>query len=239
MVPDLKLHYFNSQQSSALKDYGVSVSSGEYVAVLEADCIPSSNWLRLLLAAVRTDDLAVSSGRTSYGFHSTYRRVMSLLDRSWDDLGDSGETNMISNNGAVYRRSILERFPYPDAVTPFLSAHERNKRIRRAGHRFYYERNAVMIHAIGGWSFVRDFHRNKGHQAMESCARKSFAAIPGLLVKRIRVALSNYRRLGAQYLSWYDWPFAVVMLFTSRIPELVGMIDALRNVDRIPGTAYR
>jgi hypothetical protein len=75
---------------------------------------------------------------------------MNLLHRSWDDPGRSGATKEISNNGAIYRRTLLEKHPFPDAVTPFVSAAVRNKKIREAEHRFYFEREATMKHAIGG-----------------------------------------------------------------------------------------
>ena len=143
-IPDLKVHYYDSIKSAALKDYGVILSSGEYVAVLESDCVPSRNWLRLLLEAVVNNEWVIASGRTFYGDETTYRRIMNLLHRNWYDHGKSCETNYISNNGAVYSREILEKFPYPDSVTPFLSAQIRNKQIQREGYRFYFERSVTM-----------------------------------------------------------------------------------------------
>ena len=96
-----------------------------------------------------------------------------------------------------------------------------------------------MKHAIGGWSFIWDRHRNKGHQAMESCKHKRFRVIPKLLIRKARADLRNCRRLGKEYLRWYDWPLVSILLFMVLVPKLVGMTDALRNVKSIPNTAYR
>jgi glycosyltransferase involved in cell wall biosynthesis len=237
--PNLKVVYFDSEQSAKLKDYGVSLSSGEYIAVIESDCQPSPNWLRMLLKAVRENAWAISSALCIYGEATSYQRVMSLLDRSWRDLGQSGEAEGISNNGAMYQRKVLEEYPYPDAVTPFLSAQERNTRILKAGYHPYFEREATMIHALGGWDFLWDLHENKGHQIMASSKQQSFRSIPKLLLRKTRKDLGNCRRLGKDYLKWYDWPLYVVLLLSLLLPKFVGMTHALAKVNRIPKTAYR
>ena len=167
IVPGLKTIFLNERKSSKLKDYGVKQATTEYVAVLEADCVPCLEWLRLLSHVLRTrEDVSVVSGRTWYGQGTMLKRSLSLLDRGFDDLGQSGSTIHVSNNGALYRRAVLAQFPYPDAITPFYSAGLRNQSMVQAGHRFYFEREAVMRHAIGGWHFVKDFRRNSGYSAM-------------------------------------------------------------------------
>lgn len=238
-LPELKLHYCDSEKSSVLKDYGVSVSQGRYIAVLESDCIPSRNWLRLLLAAVSDDKFDIASGRTWYGDETSYRRVLNLLHRSWDDLGYSCESVHISNNGAMYSRAVLTRFPYPDGVTPFVSADERNDRIRKAGYRFYFERTVAMRHAIGGLSFIWDYQRNKGHQRMMTHHRLTCKAVIKLMFLRLKKVFWLSSKFGSEYLRWYDWPLLFLIAPYELVPFTVGMIDALKQVDQIPGSAYR
>lgn len=239
LIPDLIVGYYDSDQSATLKDFGVGLSSGEYIAVLESDCIPSANWLRLLLEPVVNKDYAISSGRTYYGEKTSYKRIMNLLHRSWYDHGKSCETNYISNNGAIYTREVLEMHPYPNAVSPFLSAQIRNEKINKAGHRLYYEREVLMKHAIGGLPFIWDLQRNKGHQRMNSFWRVSLSSIPRILIAELQENMQQCKRHGKQYLRWYDWPMFVFYMFISMIPFSVGMIDALNDVKRIPGSAYR
>lgn len=239
LIPDLIIGYYDSDQSATLKDFGVGLSSGDYIAVLESDCIPGTNWLRLLLGPVINNDCAISSGRTSYGEETSYKRIMNLLHRSWYDHGKSCETSYISNNGAIYKREILEMFPYPDAVSPFLSAQIRNEKIHQAGHRLYYERSVVMTHAIGGIPFLWDLHRNKGHQRMSSFWRVGPSSIPRILASKLQENIRLCRQHGKEYLRWYDWPMLLFFMFFSQIPFSVGMVDALNDVKRIPGSAYR
>ena len=238
-IPELSVHYCESNQSAKLKDFGVRLSSGDYVAVLESDCIPSSNWLRVLLDAVTTGGYDAASGRTWYGEESSYRRVMSLLHRSWDDLGHSTETTRISNNGAIYRRELLERYPYPDAVTPFVSAAMRNAQLVEAGYRFWFARNALMRHDIAGLDFVWDYQRNKGHQSMASTQSRNPLAMPLTLMRKIQNDCRHAAWLGPEYLRWYDWPNLTILMGIEAVPFLAGCLDAVKGVDAIPGSAYR
>jgi len=65
-----------------------------------------------------------------------WRRCLSLVDRAFDDFRRARLTPHVSNNGALYRRHVLERFPYPEAATPFLSSRLRNRAMYEAGHHF-------------------------------------------------------------------------------------------------------
>ncbi len=238
-IPDLKVHYYDSIKSATLKTYGVSLSSGRYIAVLESDCVPSKNWLRLLLEVIVNKEWVVASGRTYYGEETTYRRIMNLLHRSWDDHGRSCETRHISNNGAVYKRQILEKFPFPDAVTPFQSAQIRNAQIRQEGYRFYFERAVTMRHTIGGWSFIWDLQRNKGHQKMCSYHHHTFSVMPKLLVSKLKQNAQSCRLFGKEYLRWYDFLLLPFFMLAELVPFSVGMVDAINKVQSIPGSAYR
>lgn len=235
-VPHLQILYYDSIQSAVLKDYGVSQCQHEYIAVLESDCTPTHNWLRELMSGLLSGDYAASSGRTYYGEFSSYRRVCNLLHRAWDDPGKSGPTSKVSNNGAIYRREILEAFPYPHAATPFLSAELRNDKIRAAGHVFYIAREGAMQHAIGGLAFLWDLQRNKGHQCMSVSAHKSLSL---LMKEKLKLDWFHAKRIGKQYLRWYDWPLFVFLSFYEVVPHLIGARYARVNVEAIPGSSYR
>ena len=238
-LPNLQIHYFDSLKSAALKDYGVLQARGRYVAVLESDCLPEPQWLGRLFEIVHNGEWAIASGRTHYGHETTYHRVLSLLHRSWYDTGKSGSTDYVSNNGAIYERAVLEKYPYPDSTTPFLSAHLRNDRILADGHRIYFDRDVIMRHAVGGWSFLWDLQRNKGHQAMSYHGPRSVFSMRRLLTAKLHQNVRDCRRVGSDYLRWYDWPLVPVIVLAEALPYCVGMIHALNDVQHIPGSSYR
>ncbi len=237
--PGATVVYHDSMQSAAMKDYGVSLCTTEWVAVLEADAAPEHDWLSSLLdAAAAHPEYDIVTGRTNYGTDSTWKRALNLLDRSFDDHGHSCPTRHISNNGALYRTSVLRKFPYPAAESPFLSARLRNERIFRAGHKSYFERRAVTRHAIGGLGFVIDFRRHTGFADLMQADPPRLRAIPRRLALRIREEIGNVVRVHGNYLRWYDWPLVAALFCFARIPELAGMLAARRD-GRLRHSAYR
>ncbi|GJL94842.1 MAG: hypothetical protein DHS20C05_12470 [Hyphococcus sp.] len=239
-LDDLEIVYGPDERSAALKDLAVAQCNTPWVAVLEADALPSPNWARLLMeAAHQNPDYDIFSGRTYYGDETSWMRVLNLLDRSFDDRGASGDTSHVSNNGALYRTELLKEFPYPDAGSPFLSSRKRNAAMQRAGYRFYSQRNALMRHAVGGLDFVNDFRRNTGYSDMMTLTHRSPLKIPGLTARRMKSEIGSALRVGGEYLKWFDWPLFALMFLYVRLPELAGMRSALQNSQHLKNTAYR
>lgn len=240
IVPDLKMVFFNSDRSSALMNQAIRHTSGKLVALMEADCIPDPGWLRKLVVTLNNyPEISVVSGRTTYGNNTMIERCLSLLHRGFSDLGYSGLTKHISNNGALYRREVLERFPYPETITPFLSSWRRKNRIKKDGHLLFFERSAGMIHALEGWRFIVDLHRNRGYAAMMIDSQTAYSKIPWLLIKSLLTECSSLYRLGKKYLHYYDLLPALALMVILPFLEIPGMLDAIKGRDHIPGTVYR
>jgi hypothetical protein len=237
--PNATIVYHDSTKSAAMKDYGVSLCTTEWVAVLEADSVPARDWLRSLLdAAAEHPEYDVITGRTTYGTDSSWQRALNLLDRSFDDHGHSQPTQFISNNGALYRTQVLRKFPYPEAETPFLSSRLRNQQIIQAGHKVYFEHRAVTRHAIGGFGFIVDFRRHTGFADMLMAGAPSVGKIPRRLAQRVRRDIGNVVRMHGEYLRWYDWPLVAALFCFARIPEVLGMLAALKE-GPLTHSAYR
>lgn len=223
-----------------MKDYGVTLAADDWIAVLEADCARATDWLRLLLrAALQHPEMEAVSGLTNYAEERSYKRVLNLLDRSFNDSGSSRPCSFVSNNGALYRATLLRQFPFEDASTPFLSARLRNRKMMASGHKFYFERTAVIRHAVGELSFIRDYRMNLGHMQMVLKERRSLARIPALMLKNRLGDLRRYRWLGRLYLRLWDLGLGAILIFGIRVPEAIGIYHAVRNVRALPGTAHR
>ena len=238
--PRLRMVFAADARSAALKDHGVTQTQTPLVGVVEADCLPKPSWVRHLRAVLHSQlEIDIASGRTIYGTDTSYQRVLTVLDRAYDDCAGSGPSRAISNNGALFRREVLERFPYPDSASPFESSRVRNESIWQAGHRSWSEADAVMIHAIGGYDFIRDFRRNTGYADMQTEARRSLGLIPRLLARRARYELMHALRVGPTRLRLHDWPLLALAWAAVRPLEIPGMIDAVQSRSAIPRTAYR
>jgi hypothetical protein len=238
ICPRFRIVFSAESQSAKLKNVGAESTNAELVAVLDADCLPNEAWLHVLVAVLRErPDVAAVSGRTHYGDESSYRRALSLVDRSFDDLGRAGLTPRVSTNAALYRRSLLTRFPYPESATPFGSALLRIQAMARASDvRFFFEPAAVVRHALEGWDSIRDFRRHIGYIDMMGDPR--LRSIPSLLWQRLSFHGRDCLRLGPSYLRWYDWPLAAAFLAASPFLQVPGMFDAWRGRDAIPRTSF-
>ena len=240
IVPLLRIVYLNSDRSSVLMNQAISFTSGKLVALMEADCIPDPGWLRKLVEIMNNyPEISVVSGRTSYGNNTITNRCLSLLHRGFSDLGHSGLTGHISNNGALYRRDVLEQFPYPESITPFLSNWKRKNHMKKYGHLLFFERSAEMVHALEGWKFIVDLHRHRGYAAMMIDGQPAWSRIPWLLVKSLITECSSLFRLGNNYLEYYDLVPALAFLVILPFLEIPGMLDAIKERDHIPGSVYR
>jgi len=239
MVPNLRVVFSQETRSAELKDHGVSVTSSPFVAIIEADCRLNAEWLRVLVDVLRSHpEVSAVSSKTTYGAGSLWRRCFTLLDRAYMDLGHTGPTRNLSNNGALCRRELLERYPYPEANSPFISAALRVNQINRDGHVLFFEPRAVATHAFG-WKMERDLRRNRGFQHTTLAANRRMSTILGIQFRKMAVEARHCLRIGRKYLRWFDWPAVTLLLVIVRFLEIPGILDTLRNEDDVPGTAYR
>ena len=241
IAPRTRFLFTDETQSAKLKDYGVRHTDTDLIAVIEADCTPNPAWLRTLVSVLREHpEVDVVSGRTWYGDQNAYRRCLNLLHRAFDDYGKPSPSGYISNNGALYRRPVLETFPYPEAITPFLSCRLRNRRIHEAGHTFYFHPDARMRHAIGRLAFLFDVHRNVGYaDMMQAPGGPAIKSIPRVLLRRTKREIADLRRVGRGYLKGSDRVLLALLMVTGRFFEIFGMMDAIARRGAIPNSAYR
>jgi hypothetical protein len=235
----LQVIFSKSHKSSVLKNMGAKCVTTDFVAVMEADCIPSPKWLSVMCCCLKENkEYSIASGKTTYGSETTWKRVLSLLDRSFDNLEEAGQTPHISNNGAIYRREVLQNFPYSKSATPFLSSRLRINRLLRRGHKFYFEPRAIMHHAIGGLGFIVDFRRNTGYADMMCHADKKITQIPFVMKNRFVREVADCLRL-SKNLKWYDWPLAITLQLIVPFLGIPGMFDALIKRPQVANSSYR
>ena len=239
-------HTHPTDESSQLKDAGLAYCSQALIAVVEADCLPEPGWLKALTDAMQNEaSIDVVSGRTIYGREGMLMRVMSLMDRGFIEHRRHGRIIHVSNNGALYRRKILERYKYEDASGPFVSANLRQQAMLADGVTMAIAPAAVSLHASGGWGFLWDVRRNKGYQfARMKLLRKTIAPTRlGLALHAIGFSFRSDRRTAVavwgNYCRWSDLPLFAAMMLAVRVPEFLGAFAAHDPEAFKASTAYR
>jgi len=244
--PSVIVATHDSDESSQLKDAALAHCRYDLVAVVEADCLTRPGWLAILYeAVVKNPEIDAISGRTLYDHDTMMRRVMSLLDRGFIERRNrNGQIIHISNNGALYRRPILERYRFEADHGPFVSSHLRQQAMLRDGVTMEVATEAISIHAYEGPAFIWDVRRNKGYQyARMDLLTKGQRSRLGLACRAVKTSFKENRQtaqaVGKSFCRWTDWPLFWAMMLLVRIPEFTGALAACDPAAFKASTHYR
>ncbi|MGX5840169.1 glycosyltransferase [Mesorhizobium sp. ArgA1] len=231
--PSVIVATHDSDESSQLKDAALAYCRHDLVAVVEADCLTRPGWLAILYEAFeRNPKIDAVSGRTIYDQDTMMMRVMSLLDRGFIERRNrNGQIIHVSNNGALYRRPVLERHRFEADHGPFVSSHLRQHAMLKDGVAMEVATEAVSIHAYEGLGFIWDVRRNKGYQfARMDLLSKGRRSRLGLACRAVRTSFKENRQtaqaVGTAFCRWTDWPLFWAMMLLVRIPEFTGALAA-------------
>jgi len=250
ILPGLQIRYFPVSDSYSLKNAGMRAVKSEFVAQLDADCQPSSNWLRAALATMRRDKAITGvSGLTTYAETALPVRLSALLSRGYLSPGKSGSTEFLSNNCAVVRREAFLLHPLPESLGAFSSRMQSNAMLLDGG-RFWFDGDILIIHEFEGWRMETDIRRNLGWGTVTTrladgslpysgLVRLGPLSIPAIWAGKLWNCWMDCLRCGRQYgLRWFEVPLALAAACVVISMEVPGMWVAYRR-EKLSATAYR
>ena len=251
IVPNCRFEYFAANSSYELKNLAVDASSGDWVAIVDADCIPNAGWLRTWRAHIAANpNAAVISSKTKYPGRNMLERVLSLLTRAYIDPGGAGVSHFVSGNAACYRREIYLAHPLPVGLGAF-AGRIQSESILRAGGELRFDPAMIVVHDFEGWQMELDIRRNHGFCTVAtrladrrlpyaSLIRMGVAAIPlivsGKMLDAWTVCLRNFRDYDVRML---ELPLAFALVFLLQLLEIPGMLAAYRGDADTGISAYR
>jgi hypothetical protein len=250
IVPNMKILYIDAESSYELKNRAMETAVGDWLAIVDADCIPQRSWLQVLRAAIALNsDAAAISSRTIYPGHSLLERLLGLLSRSYLDPGHSGQTRFISGNAAAYRYEVYSRHPLPVGLGAFASRIQ-SEAILRDGEILLFEPELMVEHDFEGWSMELDIRRNHGYSTVITrllddrlpyarLVRSGVIAIPLIVTGKTLDSIWDCLRCFRHYhIKTYELPFALALAIVIHILEIPGMLAAYRG-ESIGATEYR
>lgn len=250
ILPNLKVVLCDSEGSYELKNAGFQAATSDIVAMLDADCVPASDWLEKTLEVMKTYPKAsVISGRTVYPASGLAQRILSLLSRSYVDRGEAGPTRFISNNNSIWRRDVYLRNPLPTGIGPF-AGRIQSERLLRTEHLLWFDPSIRVTHDFEGWRMERDIRRNTGYGTIIARLRdpsmpEAWLAKLGVVSISVFVAgkiFDSWRdclRCAAAFgVKWFQIPFALLASVAVHLMEVPGMWCAYRQTG-IMETQYR
>ena len=250
MVPNMTILYIDAESSYELKNRAVEAATGDWLAIVDADCIPQRSCLRVLRAAMAEHpDVAAVSAKTMYPGRSRMERVLGLLSRSYLDPGRRGPTRFISGNAACFRREVYRRHPLPVGFGAFASRIQ-SEAFLRDGATLLFDPELVVVHDFEGWPMERDIRRNHGYSTVITrllddrlpyarLVRAGVMAIPlivaGKTLDSVRDCLRCFRHYNVKT---YELPLALTLTVVTHVLEIPGMLAAYRG-QTLAATAYR
>lgn len=241
ILPSLRVLFVPEVVSYAVKNRGVAAASAEFVALLDADCVPDVTWLRRLVENLRASpNAAVVSGRTVYPGTSLAVRVCALLGRAYTNPGHRGETRFTALNNCAFRRDAYLAHPLPTSLGTF-SSRIQSESLWRAGWTLLCDPEIQVVHDFEGWAMEADFRRNCGHGTIRTrledprlpyawLARLGRIGIAPILIGKILDSWRDCFRCGPQYgVRWYELPAAMVTSVGLHLLEIPGMLQAYRG----------
>ncbi len=242
-LPGLRLYFVEEYASYALKNEGVRRASGEFVAILDADCIPEPSWLRRLIATLRAHpEAAAVSGKTLYPGLDFSSRVCALLARSYIDPGHAGSTRFIAVNNCAFRRAAYQSHPLPTGIGTF-SSRIQSEALLHDGSDLLFDPHIQVTHNFEGWRMEADARRNAGHGTIATrlqdtklpwsrLARLGPMSIPVILAGKILDSWKDCVRCGRSYgIQWFQLPAALAISIGVHLLEVPGMLNAYMHLD--------
>lgn len=241
MLPGLKIQFVPDYSSYALKNEAVRMASHEYVAILDADCIPEPSWLRRLIATLRDHPTAAAvSGKTVYPDEAFSSRVCALLARSYLDPGCAGRTRFIAINSCAFRRQAYHSHPLPTDIGTF-SSRLQSEALLQDGWDLLFDPEIRVTHDFEGWRMETDVRRNAGHGTVATrlkdvtlpwarLARLGPVSIPLILAGKVLDSWQDCVRCGPAYgIRWWQLPAAMFVSIAVHLLEVPGMLRAYQR----------
>ena len=251
IVPGMRVLRDTSRSGSDLTNVAARGTGADFVALLDADCVPAREWLAGAVEALRSEPgVAVVSGLTTYPDKSFTYRVLGTLLRSFVDPGGAGPTRFITSNNAMFRRDVLVAHPVPDVEPRHLALRLQTESIRAAGGGLYFEPRMRVTHRFSGWSAERRIRHRVGYRAVRLrqldprtphtwLVRLGVVSIPFILAGRTLDSWKDCVRAGRHYgLRWYELPAAFALAVVVHVLEIGGMAAAFRD-ERADASARR
>ena len=249
-LPGSRVLFSRASSSYALKNAGVRDASAPIVALIDADCRPDPDWLRLLVQALRSNPgVSVVSGRTFYEGTGVWERVLCLLTRSYLDPGRAGESAFASNNAVGFRKDVHLAHPLPEDLGAF-AARMQSESIRRSGGTLWFEPRMRVVHEFDGWPMEADIRKNIGYGTVAtrladgrmpyaSLVRAGAVSIPLIVAGKLFNTWRDCVRCGRVYgVRWRELPLAFAAAVAVQVMEVPGMLAAYRGTS-VGASAYR
>jgi GT2 family glycosyltransferase len=150
----------------AAKNSGAAAATGEFILLLDADCVPQEDWIERLMSRF-DESVAAVAGCTRYADTGPFTRFMSIPDFGYVLTAGNGDASGFNANNVAFRREVFLAHPLEERIRRNGACYFLFHQLRAAGHRFVYEPEARAAHELDGGrlGFFRK-HFDRGYDSI-------------------------------------------------------------------------
>ncbi len=226
----------------AAKNAGAAAASGDIIALVDSDCVPTPGWLEALLTPFESGAAAVG-GRSRYLGSSWAARTFSIPDLAYVLAEENGAASGFNIHNVAFRREVLLAHPFDTRIRRDGGCYLLFHQLRADGVRVVHEPRAVAEHRLDfrGFGFASK-HFNRGYdgalvyrlddRAVLRGTRlfRRFGAVALVAITGRRIAvdwlrlLRHHRQIGIPVVAL---PYFGVVGAGTRLIELAGGLTAI------------
>lgn len=165
-------HAFNKGLASS-RNTAIKNAKGDFLASLDADCVPQKDWLEKLMVNFSSSKIAGVGGRLQEGSTTKITKQWRAvhMKQEWGEKKTNAIPFLFGSN-SVFRKDILINLGgYNENYRNNYEDVDISQRVKKAGYTLVYEPQAVAYHikednvfslltTFWNWNF--DFHKEKG-----------------------------------------------------------------------------
>lgn len=162
------------------RNLGIKKANGDIIVFIDANCIPSKNWLRELINPIIKEHEYIVSGATLSLHGSTHHDSLVERNKNKKYLEECATINL------AFRRSVVDSIGYFDETFDYGSDVDFIWRARERGYKIRYARSAIIRHDWG--SNKREVKRSYQYGvARARLYRKHLKRLPDLTGKDLLI----------------------------------------------------
>jgi GT2 family glycosyltransferase len=248
--PAVRTVLTDSSNYFVAKNAGARAATGDIIAFLDSDAVPSRDWLATMIGAFEPA-VGVVAGTTSYTGHSVTVRAMSHVSFGASASQSTAKPGFVANNVA-FRRDVFQRHGFEERVPRHGGCYLLAERLRQEGVTIRLCPQARVLHGYdtpGSMLLRKQFERGADavvvHQLDKTNAlratrwRQRHPYLTPVAVAGRRIVHDTHHLFTAREpLRWHQVPAGVGVCAVARLAAAAGELVAT-NAARRSSTRHR
>lgn len=239
---NLNINIIESQNTTyyGMKTTGIAASTGDIVALLDSDCVPSPHWCASFVSRIR-DGADVVAGKTRYPKEVRYAQTFNFFNFGYIHADENGIANSFLPNNVAFRREVIQKHQFAPGIKRGGAGHLLGAKLKSLGYVMVYEPNQSVTHNMydlgeefrmrikSGYDTVNLSSVDKDKVLDETrYHRMGWIALPPIFLRRVifdyRLMIRNRTDLD---LSILDIPYFLILSPSIRAVEMVSSLITL------------